>query len=104
MFEVGFSELVMVGLVALIVIGPQRLPTAARVAGLWLGKLHRTIANVKLEIKQQLHAEEMRQIMQQQSIVEDVQQLVAETQQVVNEIKTGTESLSKDLNNHDKPA
>jgi len=103
MFEVGFSELVMVGLVALIVIGPQRLPTVARVAGLWLGKLHSTIANVKLEIKQQLHAEEMRQIMQQKSIVENVQQLVAETQQVVNEIKIDSESLSKDLNNHDKP-
>ena len=104
MFEVGFSELVMVVLVALIVIGPKRLPTAARIAGLWIGKLQSTIANVKIEIKQQLHAEEMRQIMQQQSIVEDVQQLVAETQQVVNDIKTSSESLSKDLNNHDKPA
>jgi sec-independent protein translocase protein TatB len=71
---------------------------------LWIGKLQSTIANVKIEIKQQLHAEEMRQIMQQQSIVEDVQQLVAETQQVVNDIKTSSESLSKDLNNHDKPA
>ena len=38
MFDVGFSELVMVGLVALLVIGPERLPKVARLAGFWLGK------------------------------------------------------------------
>ena len=79
MFDVGFSELVMVALIALLVIGPERLPKAARIAGLWLGKARSTIASVKAEIKQELHAEEMRQLIQQQSIADELRQiLVAE--------------------------
>lgn len=63
MFDVGFSELIMVGLVSLLVIGPERLPKVARVAGYWLGKMQQMIANVKVEIAQELHAEEIRQLL-----------------------------------------
>lgn len=63
MFDVGFSELVMVGLVSLLVIGPERLPKVARVAGYWIGKIQQMIANVKVEISQELHAEEIRQLL-----------------------------------------
>ncbi len=89
MFDVGFSELIMVGLIALLVIGPERLPKAARIAGYWLGKTRSTIANVKAEIKQELHAEEMRQLMQQQqSIAEELQQIAGETQSTVAELQS----------------
>jgi len=71
MFDVGFSEMVMIGLVALLVIGPERLPKIARLAGFWLGKTRSMIASVKDEIKQELHAEEMRQLMQQQFITDE---------------------------------
>jgi sec-independent protein translocase protein TatB len=63
MFDVGFSELVMVGLVSLLVIGPERLPKVARVAGYWIGKIQQMVANVKVEISQELHAEEIRQLL-----------------------------------------
>jgi sec-independent protein translocase protein TatB len=62
MFEVGFSELCMLGLVALLVIGPEKLPKVARLAGFWLGKTRTMIASVKAEIKEELRAEEMRQL------------------------------------------
>lgn len=89
MFDVGFSELIMVGLIALLVIGPERLPKAARIAGFWLGKTRSTIANVKAEIKQELHAEEMRQLMQeQQSIADELKQIANETQTTVAELET----------------
>jgi sec-independent protein translocase protein TatB len=65
MFDVGFSELVMVGLVSLLVIGPERLPKVARVAGFWIGKIQQMIANVKVEISQELHAEEIRQLLKE---------------------------------------
>ncbi len=101
MFDVGFSELMMVGLIALLVIGPERLPKAARIAGYWLGKTRNTIANVKAEIKQEFQAEEMRQLMQQhQSIGEELQQLVSETQVAAEELKadiqTSAENSQKD--------
>lgn len=65
MFDVGFSELVMVGLVSLLVIGPERLPKVARVAGYWIGKIQQMITNVKVEIGQELHAEEIRQLLKE---------------------------------------
>jgi sec-independent protein translocase protein TatB len=65
MFDVGFSELVMVGLVSLLVIGPERLPKVARMAGFWIGKIQQMIANVKVEIKQEFHAEEIRQLLKE---------------------------------------
>lgn len=67
MFEVGFSEILLVGLVSLIVIGPQKLPYVARTAGLWLGKLRRMVSNVKTELQEELHAEEVRQLLAQHS-------------------------------------
>ena len=90
MFDVGFSELVMVGLIALLVIGPERLPKAARIAGFWIGKARSTVASVKAEIKQELHAEEMRQILlqQQQSIADELKQTVNDAHEAVEDIGT----------------
>ncbi len=103
MFDVGFSELVMVGLIALLVIGPERLPKAARIAGFWLGKARSTIASVKAEIKQELHAEEMRQLLlQQQNIAEEMQQVANDAQNAAEEFKTSLESDSEDRQNDDK--
>jgi sec-independent protein translocase protein TatB len=67
MFDVGFSELCLIGLVSLLVIGPERLPKVARLAGFWLGKTRSMVASVKEEIKLELQAEEMRQIFKEQS-------------------------------------
>ena len=50
MFEVGFWELPLIGVVAMIVVGPERLPGLARTAGLWLGKARRMLADVKAEV------------------------------------------------------
>jgi sec-independent protein translocase protein TatB len=65
MFEVGFSELIMVGLVALLVVGPERLPRLARIAGIWLGKARNTADAIKAEIRHELEIEESRQMLKQ---------------------------------------
>ena len=94
----------MVGLIALLVIGPERLPKAARIAGYWLGKTRSTIASVKAEIKQELHAEEMRQLLQQQqSIGDELQQIASETQVAVDEIKVSIQNGNENSQNDDKP-
>jgi sec-independent protein translocase protein TatB len=79
MFDVGFWELVMVAVVALVVVGPERLPRVARVAGLWLGRARRALSAVKAEIDRELKAEELREILRKQAqsnpletILEDV--------------------------------
>lgn len=67
MFDIGFWELALVGVVALLVIGPERLPGVARTAGLWVGKGRRFVASVKGEIDRELKAEELRRIMAEQA-------------------------------------
>ena len=69
----------MIGLIALLVIGPERLPKVARLAGFWLGKTRHMIASVKAEINEELRAEEMRQIFKEQSGMTEVQQIIDET-------------------------
>lgn len=50
MFDFGFSEMIIVGVVALVVLGPERLPVVARTAGEWIGKAQRFVAQVKSDI------------------------------------------------------
>ena len=62
MFDIGFSELVLIGLVALIVIGPERLPRVARTAGHLVGRLQRYVADVKADINREMELEELRKM------------------------------------------
>lgn len=61
MFDIGFSELLIFGIVALVVLGPEKLPKAARTAGQWYGKLRRTVATLQSEIEAELDLAETRQ-------------------------------------------
>lgn len=62
MFDIGFSELVVIGLVALIVIGPERLPRLARTLGHLAGRLQRYVADVKADINREVELEELRKM------------------------------------------
>ena len=68
MFDIGFTEILIVGVVALIVLGPERLPTALRTAGLWVGRIKRAIGSVQKEISEELRVEEMRQAAKEQQV------------------------------------
>ena len=62
MFDIGFSELVVIGLVALIVIGPERLPRVARTLGHLAGRLQRYVNDVKADINREIELEELRKM------------------------------------------
>ena len=62
MFDVGFSELMVIGLVALIVIGPERLPRVARTLGILAGRLQRYVADVKADINREVELDELRKM------------------------------------------
>ncbi len=59
MFDIGFSELLVVFVVGLLILGPERLPMAAKTAGLWVRKIRRSIQSVQREINAQLDQEEL---------------------------------------------
>jgi sec-independent protein translocase protein TatB len=75
MFEIGFWEMVLVGVVAMIVVGPERLPGLARTAGLWLGKARRMVAEVKAEVDRELHLEEIKQSLRQQGHLTEINEI-----------------------------
>jgi len=66
MFDVGFQELVLVGIIALVVLGPERLPSAMRTVGMWVGKAKRTFNALTSEIDRELQIQELKQTMAQQ--------------------------------------
>jgi sec-independent protein translocase protein TatB len=96
MFDIGFSELVMIGLVSLLVIGPERLPKVARLAGFWIGKTRSMVASVKAEIKQELQAEEIRQIMKEQADLHEFHAAITETAEAADSIKTSLSTLPEE--------
>ena len=68
MFDIGFSELMVIGIVALLVLGPERLPKVARTTGHLLGRLQRYVSDVKSDINREMQLEELKKL---QAQVED---------------------------------
>lgn len=101
MFDIGFWELCLVGLVSLLVIGPERLPKAARIAGFWVGKARNMVASVKTEIKEELQAEEMRQILKEQADLEEFHQTMKEGEEVVKEVNSSINAIAQEKKSTD---
>lgn len=79
MFDMGFTELMLIGIVALVVIGPERLPGVARTAGKYVGRLKRFMTTVKADVEQELRADELRQILSdQQSELDSLKDSITE--------------------------
>lgn len=79
MFDIGFSELAVIGVVALIVIGPERLPKVARTVGHLLGRAQRYAATVKSDISRELELDELKKTGQQfQESLRDTENRIAE--------------------------
>ena len=86
MFDIGFSEIVVIAVVALIVIGPERLPKVARTLGHLFGRMQRYVNDVKADISREMELDELRKL---QATVQDAAHAIEQT---VNKEITSTES------------
>jgi sec-independent protein translocase protein TatB len=94
MFDVGFWELTIIAVVALIVIGPERLPKVARTAGHWIGRGRRFVASVKADIDKEIKAEELKQILEEQARkANPMHEIIEETQEDLERIKQDTKQV-----------
>jgi len=94
MFDIGFWELSVIAVVALLVVGPERLPKLARTAGLWLGRARRFVSSVKADIDREIAAEELKKTLAKQAESAGLYDIIEETKQ----------SIEPDLNaSVDKP-
>ena len=91
MFDIGFSELLVIGVVALLVIGPERLPKVARTAGALFGRFQRYVANVKSDIQREMDASELA------NLKTEVQDAARSFEQSVNEQVRGAEASARAL-------
>jgi len=80
MFDIGFMELALVGVVALLVIGPERLPLVARKLGIWVGKARRFISSVQSDFKEEVDkAEQLRRLMEEQAKIQSYHEILEQS-------------------------
>jgi sec-independent protein translocase protein TatB len=83
LFDVGFWELAVIGLVALLVIGPERLPAVARTAGLWVGRLRRVAGSFREDLERELRTDDLKR-----SLVAERDALAAPIREVADELRS----------------
>lgn len=89
MFDVSLSELMVIAIVALVVIGPERLPKVARTAGHLLGRLQRYVTTVKADINREMQLEELKKL--QQSVTDQVRTMESSVTHEMREIETSVD-------------
>jgi sec-independent protein translocase protein TatB len=96
MIDIGFSELVVIGVVALIVIGPERLPKTARTIGHLFGRLQRYVNEVKADINREIELDELRKL--QKEVQSAAQDLKTSVESAARNVESGVRDVERDLN------
>jgi sec-independent protein translocase protein TatB len=89
MFDVSFSELVLILIVGLIVFGPEKLPEVVRTTGLWIGKLRRSFNNIRSEIEREVGVEELKRDLHNQAIMDSLKGAQREIERLPHEMRSG---------------
>tara|TARA_B110000444_G_C18816178_1_gene585260 strand:+ start:1024 stop:1383 length:360 start_codon:yes stop_codon:yes gene_type:complete len=87
MFDIGFLELALVGVIGLLVLGPERLPRAIQTGSLWLGKLRKNFNSIKNEIDLELNSDELKRELQNQSVLENLESASTEINREIEDLQ-----------------
>ena len=93
MFNVHSTEILLILIVALIVIGPDKLPAAVKTAGLWIGRFRRSFYKVKAEIERELNTDEIRRQLHNESVMAQIEDAKEKVNTVAKETETSVNSL-----------
>ncbi len=85
MFDIGFWELMLIGVVGLIVIGPERLPAVARKIGYWVGRTRRFISNVRADIDREIRQDELRQALQRDASLDEIKNIINDSRYTIED-------------------
>jgi sec-independent protein translocase protein TatB len=96
MFDIGFSEIVVIAVVALIVIGPERLPKSARTLGHLFGRLQRYVNDVKADINREMELEELRKL--QQEVKSAAREIETSVQTAARDFESSARAVQNELN------
>ena len=112
MFDVGFQELTLIGVIALIVVGPERLPKMARTLGLWMGKIRYYVGQVKSDIEREVRAQELKEMLDKPAgglddlykVAEETKGTLKEATGALEEAKAAIESAPASISTPNEPA
>ena len=99
MFDAGFFELILIAVIALVVVGPDKLPGLARKAGMWIGRGRRMVNSIKDDIEKEIKAEELKKVVEAQNASNPLHEIIEDTKSSLDSIKSDTETV---LNDADK--
>lgn len=100
MFDIGYSELLLTAIVALLVLGPEKLPGAMRTTGLWFGRIRRSFDRIKLELEAEVGMDELRRQIHNDDIMEEARRL----QRDLNDAMQTTQNTWRDAQDSVLPA
>ena len=85
MFDIGFAELLLIGVVGLLVVGPEQLPGAVRTVLAWVNRFRRSFDQIRTEVRRELHNDEI------------MQKLKDESQQLEQQVRDTTQSVEREM-------
>lgn len=94
MFDIGFSEIVVCAIVALVVIGPERMPEAVRTVGLWIGRFKRSLRETRSEIERQIGVDDIRRQLHNEDIMRSLEDARRNMDKVVAETQASFQAAS----------
>jgi len=108
MFDIGFPELLLVSVIALVVIGPEKLPETIRTLSLWLGRLKRSLATIKSEIEAEIGADDIRRQLRDESVLQGIEDTKVQLEEIIDTTKNDLNAINQsvrgltDLNDGDR--
>ena len=88
MFDIGFSELIIVAIVTLLVVGPERLPETIKTAALWLGRARGMLSDAKETIKEEIGVDDIRQTLHNENVMKDLKDAKQKVNQSLNSARS----------------
>ena len=96
MFDIAFAELLIVSVLALVILGPQRLPVVMRTMGLWLGRMRRIYTNVRQEIDREVGMDDIRRQLHNEQITQELKQVEAEARSIKSDLTSSVNQAIKE--------
>lgn len=93
MFNIAPTELLLVGIVALLVIGPERLPSTIKTVSLWVGRFRRSFYKVKNEIERELNADEIRRQLHNEAVMDDLETAKSQMSQLAKDTEKSISNI-----------
>jgi sec-independent protein translocase protein TatB len=97
MFDIGFMELVLIAVVALIVVGPEKLPGAIRTTTLWIGRAKRSFNQVKSEIEREINTDEIRRQLHNESIMAGIEKAKKQADTLVQTARHNVDEFDNEM-------